>query len=274
MFTALSSMIVRARCAQLESDHHMNSSEKSSHQILGMISKVKAQKLLEEWANINPAALPNGAMKRLVRQHPEAFLGVNPQVLDEQFPPRNADVPQEWRDRQKFVMNLVSLIATIAVLLREGWSASDPRRREWCFIRTRWAYHVEMERLNDIIQELTMGRSEVREVRDGVAQPKRSTPPIIVDSRENMHFAFLTGLLLLPQVPLTPFEAAMFYLQTKLIDKLRLCPNPRCPAPYFFATKKGQKFCSTVCAEPAQRESKRKWWNENRGVKKRSPETS
>jgi hypothetical protein len=253
---------------QLESERHMNSSKRSSHQILGMISRAKAQKMLEDWANVNPSALDDGTMKRLVRNHPEVFLGVNPQILDERFPPRNADVPPELRDRQKFVVNLISLIATIAVLLRDGWSASDPRHREWCFIRTRLAYHVEMERLSDAVRELTMGHSEVREVIDGVVQPRRSTPPITIDSRDGMQFAFLTGLLLLPEVPLTAFEAAMFYLQTKLIDKLRRCPNATCPAPYFFATKKGQKFCSTVCAEPAQRESKRKWWNENRGVKK------
>jgi hypothetical protein len=246
----------------------MNSSKRSSNQILGMISKAKAQKLLEEWANVDPSALDQGTMKRLVRNHPEVFLAVNPRVFDDRFPPRSADVPQELRDRQKFVVNLVSLIATVATLLRDGWSTSDPRHREWCFIRTRLAYHVEMERLNDAVRELMAGRSEVREVRDGVVQPRRSIPPIILDSRQDMHFAFLTGLLLLPEVPLTPFEAAMFHLQTKLVDKPRRCPNATCPAPYFFATKKGQKFCSTVCAEPAQRESKRKWWNENRGVKK------
>jgi hypothetical protein len=248
----------------------MNSSKKAGHQILGVISRVKAQKLLEDWANVDSSAVDDGAMKRLVRNHPEVFLGINAQVLDERYQPRDADVPQELRSRQKSVTTLVSLIATIAALLREGWNASDPRHREWCFIRTRLAYHVEIEKLKDAVQEMTMGRLEIREVRDGVVQPKRSTPPIVFNSRQDMQFAFLMGLLMLSEVPLTRFEAAMFYLQTQLTDKLRRCPNPACPAPYFFATRKGQKFCSAVCAEPAQREAKRKWWNENRGVERGS----
>jgi len=112
------------------------------------------------------------------------------------------------------------------------------------------------------------GPGEVREIRDGVVQPKRNFPPFPireVDPREKMLFGTLMGILALPEVPLTPFEAAMFHLQTQLTDKIRRCPNPECPAPYFFATKGLQKFCSTPCAAPAQREAKRRWWNENRG---------
>jgi hypothetical protein len=42
------------------------------------------------------------------------------------------------------------------------------------------------------------------------------------------------------------------------------CHNPDCPhAPYFFATRRSQKYCSDECAIPAQREFKRKWWREN-----------
>lgn len=126
-----------------------------------------------------------------------------------------------------------------------------------------------MESLRDAIENMS-GHQDVRENREQVVRPTTSVPLFKIDPREEMQFAFLMGLLLLPEVPLTSFEAAMFYLQTQLTDSLRRCPNPTCPAPYFFATKKGQKFCSTVCAEPAQRESKRKWWNENRAVKKGS----
>jgi hypothetical protein len=246
----------------------LNSRKKSSDQILGMISGTEAQKLLEGWANINPSQLEDGALKRLVRKHPAVFLGIEPKVFDERFPPLRANTPEKLRARQKFVVKLTSLITTIATFLRGGWDASDPRRREWFFIRARLAYHVEMESLRDAVEN--MGEHQyVRETRGAVARPSTSAPSFKADPREEMHFAFLIGLLLLSEVPLTPFEAAMFHLQTQLTDKLRRCPNPTCPAPYFFATKKGQKFCSTVCAEPAQREAKRKWWNEHRGKKKR-----
>ena len=245
----------------------MNSRKKSSDQILGMISRAEAQKLLESWANINPSRLDDGAMKRLMRNHPAVFLDIEPKVFDERFPPLNADTPDKLRARQKFVVKLTSLITTIATLLREGWSASDPRRREWYFIRARLAYHVEMESLRDAIENMS-GHQDVREISEQVVRPTGSVPSVKTDPRDEMQFAFLIGLLLLPEVPLTSFEAAMFHLQTQLADSLRRCPNPTCPAPYFFATKKGQKFCSTVCAAPAQRESKRKWWRENRAVKK------
>ena len=244
----------------------MNSSRQTRDQILGAISESKARKLLEDWANIDPAHLDDGAMRRLVQNHPQAFLHVDPNIFNERFPGRREKASHQIRKRQKFAIRLTSLIATVAVLLRDGWDLADPRRREWCFIRARLAYHVETERLRDTIANSS---DHVGPVGTAVEMPK--SPVLIgragVDPKEQVSFGFLMGLLMLDEVELTSFEAAMYYLQTQLTDKLRRCPNPKCPAPYFFATKKGQKFCSTVCAEPAQREAKRKWWKENRSQK-------
>jgi hypothetical protein len=41
------------------------------------------------------------------------------------------------------------------------------------------------------------------------------------------------------------------------------CHNSECVAPYFFAVRQSQKYCSETCAAPAQREFKRKWWAEH-----------
>lgn len=245
----------------------MNSSRQTRDQILGVISESKARKLLEDWANIDPARLDDGAMKRLVQNHPQAFLNVDPKIFDERFPGRRKKVSQQIRRRQRFAISLTSLIATVAVLLRDGWGLADPRRREWCFIRARLAYHVGTERLNDKIANLSDRAEPFRTVPES-PELRMFIGQAGIAPKEQVSFGFLMGLLMLPEVALTSFEAAIFYLQTQLTDKLRRCPNPTCPAPYFFATKKGQKFCSTACAEPAQRESKRKWWNENRAVKK------
>ena len=49
----------------------------------------------------------------------------------------------------------------------------------------------------------------------------------------------------------------------KSADLIRRCGNPECPAPYFFAARRSQKYCSAECSQPAQRESERKWWNKN-----------
>jgi hypothetical protein len=56
----------------------------------------------------------------------------------------------------------------------------------------------------------------------------------------------------------------MFYFQRQLTGLAKYCGNETCPAPYFIATKKWQKFCSEKCAGPANRESKREWWRKNR----------
>ncbi len=48
-----------------------------------------------------------------------------------------------------------------------------------------------------------------------------------------------------------------------LVDLMRYCPNPSCPAPYFIAKKGRQKYCSDACALPAQRQFKKSWWAEH-----------
>jgi hypothetical protein len=47
------------------------------------------------------------------------------------------------------------------------------------------------------------------------------------------------------------------------------CRNRNCPNPYFFAERADRKYCSEVCALPAQREAKLKWWNAT-GKRRRS----
>jgi hypothetical protein len=45
-----------------------------------------------------------------------------------------------------------------------------------------------------------------------------------------------------------------------LADHLRYCEGPECLNPYFVASRRSRKYCSAKCAEPAQREFKRRWW--------------
>jgi hypothetical protein len=40
----------------------------------------------------------------------------------------------------------------------------------------------------------------------------------------------------------------------------RKCQNQGCAAPYFFAGRRTQRFCSDACAKPAQRAYKMNWW--------------
>lgn len=59
-----------------------------------------------------------------------------------------------------------------------------------------------------------------------------------------------------------PFEQALTYLMNSA-KRTRHCKNPECPAPYFFADRRNQKYCSEVCALPEQRAFKRRWWQQN-----------
>jgi hypothetical protein len=65
------------------------------------------------------------------------------------------------------------------------------------------------------------------------------------------------------------------------VDLMRVCRHEECPAPYFFALKRNQRYCSGPCAVPSQREFKRKWWQEhgnewraNRTKKSRSKDST
>lgn len=53
-------------------------------------------------------------------------------------------------------------------------------------------------------------------------------------------------------------EALMLLVQHSALAKL--CGNSDCQTKYFFAVRRSQRFCSDVCAIPAQRKSKNQWW--------------
>jgi hypothetical protein len=243
----------------------MNSSRKGSNQILGMVSDADARRLLLDWVNTDSFSRDNGVRKRLLLRHPEIFADLDPAIYNEKpFDDPAEVITPERRQLRRLIGQVFSLIANVGTYLQAGWNESDPRRREWLFVKSRLLYHSGLDGLRAAMQGVRMGHSEVREVKDGVEQPPRPVRRLQVDTPDDLHLAFALRLAAL-EVSLTPFEAAMFHLQTHLTDKIRRCPNQTCPAPYFFAVKRAQKFCSTKCAEPAQREAKRRWWNENRG---------
>jgi hypothetical protein len=62
--------------------------------------------------------------------------------------------------------------------------------------------------------------------------------------------------------PPSPFEQAIQVL-IDAAELARYCGNPECFTPYFFASRRSQKYCSDACALPAQKEFKRQWWSEH-----------
>ncbi|HEX3740050.1 MAG TPA: hypothetical protein VHV29_10025 [Terriglobales bacterium] len=139
----------------------------------------------------------------------------------------------------------------VAEYLRKAWdSANDLRRFEWY---TWEAQHEHQMRMIQSAQTFVQSRSSYEAALAAEALRDRS---ILADHDG-------------PPSIITPVEAAIFYLRQN--RKLALhCPNPDCQAPYFFRRKKGQKFCSTECAKPSQKESKRIWWANKRSKKGKS----
>ncbi|MDT8071207.1 MAG: hypothetical protein ROO76_23875 [Terriglobia bacterium] len=59
----------------------------------------------------------------------------------------------------------------------------------------------------------------------------------------------------------SPFDDAMVYLD-RHHEQFRYCKNPECHTPYYIAqTRKPTKYCSSICAGPAKREAKLRWWH-------------
>jgi hypothetical protein len=77
----------------------------------------------------------------------------------------------------------------------------------------------------------------------------------------------LLGLHALREDPVESFKTdkLMFLILRAvfLAEKMRYCANPECPAPYFLAKRRSQKYCTQECALPAQREFKKAWWAEH-----------
>ena len=63
------------------------------------------------------------------------------------------------------------------------------------------------------------------------------------------------------------FQDACFQL-LELSNRLKVCANLDCPAPYFIADRSSGRYCSPDCLTPFQREWKRDWWNRE-GKKRR-----
>jgi hypothetical protein len=120
-------------------------------------------------------------------------------------------------------------VVTLKEMLDDLWTEPDSRQKEWGVFAFRYALYKWSDR--------TLAGDNLFKILYEPAKRFRVPPP-------------------------TPFEQALTYL-VKAGDRARYCANPECPAPYFFVKRKNQRYCSEICAAPAQRELKRKWWAEH-----------
>lgn len=236
---------------QLESDVCMNTSHRLGQDFLARVPPKRAEALLEEWGNVqaeygkdvlaNPSAAKSkdvisridAGVSRLIKRHPEIFGAF---VSD---PPPDAEShirSEDW-----------VLVAHVQRFLRLAWDSPDARHRDWYLFKARDHYNhnrVVMPLWQERMRQAPDLREAIEAELTDEEDKARTSPPL-----------------------LTAFEQVIYYFQ-RISSRARHCPNPDCPAPYFLAKKKGQKYCSAKCSAPAQREQKRLWWRNNRGAKR------
>jgi len=221
----------------------MNTSTKRDRHFL--VGRQRADRLLIDWANAQTdypttEARPfskaakdyisrtDADIMRLIRRYPELFSG-----LPSAEPP-----PQEAES--KVPSSHWEIIARVQQFLRLAWDAPDLRHRDWYIFKAR-------ERFHELAVFLPMWESRV--LASNAKSPLDELTAAEFETRIN-------------PPAMTPFEQVMYRFH-RIAGDARHCKNPECPAPYFFG-KKGQKYCSSKCSAPAQREQKRRWWQENR----------
>jgi|SRR5215831_5898163 len=144
--------------------------------------------------------------------------------------------------------------------LRRAWDAPDQRTRDWYVFSLR-RHHAMMERVIAMDEIARSGRAQ--HLVEEMGKLEASLSPKQRQEARRSVAEWLTE----PPPQITPLEATLFYFQTRVADLAKHCGHVDCPSPYFIADKRWQKFCSEACAGPANRESKRKWWSENRARK-------
>lgn len=147
----------------------------------------------------------------------------------------------------------LGILRKIRYYLQQFWETQDPHAREWYLYRAR--EYFWLSRLHQLQPEVTHWRKQLATAE--TAEQVRIASSWLNIWAENA----------LDKAPeRTAFEESLFHLQ-QIAGKTRRCPNPTCLAPYFIATKKGQKFCTPECARPTLLASKRTYWNERRKKK-------
>lgn len=212
----------------------MNTSRKRSDHFLvktGMSAR-QIEGLLVEWAN---AATSFEHFQQSASAGTKALkrFMAKYQVFFDSIPTAVRSETAEW-----------TLTDAIQKFLRLAWDAPDLRSRLWFIFEARRAYH-QITAVIPVEYALSQATGdEWKRLAGEFTAINRAVPAM------------------------SPFEQVAFHFHL-IAEKACHCANPECPAPYFFAAKKGQKYCTSKCSAPSQRDQKRRWWRENRAKKGR-----
>ena len=158
-----------------------------------------------------------------------------------------------WQDKRDFLV-WASMLNQSQHYLQKAWESSSDWDRDWYWHELRRTYR---DGVLSTTRELAKQPKAKRWIVDGEVRDNPS--PAAVMSIQQIDDRWSSP------PPVNPFEVAVFYF-SKISNRVKRCANAvDCPAPYFLAEKGQQRFCSEACAGAANRESKRRWWNEKRG---------
>jgi hypothetical protein len=156
--------------------------------------------------------------------------------------------PERLRKRYPAVFGELDeyVMAELKGLLWTVWKETGAWHRDWHLFVLRGYYYQSRARINST--------SAPREVAFG-------------DDGRITVFRQPAAHQLLPPPPITEFEAAFFYLQTRAANRMRLCSNPDCSQTKYFLkepTNPKQTTCCPGCGDVVRKAGKRRWWSENK----------
>jgi hypothetical protein len=166
--------------------------------------------------------------------------------------------------------------------IRAAWEAPDDRQRDWYIFQLRALYktHTDAAHQQQEAQHWKEHRGELLEAMSAEerswieARPtdarlaRKRAPAVGMNLWDVVRRARFWGYGVEPPPPLTLFEAVMFHFQ-RIGHRARKCANAEChQSPYFFATRKGQNYCSNECSAPAKAAAKLRYWHRT-GSKRR-----
>jgi hypothetical protein len=162
--------------------------------------------------------------------------------------------PELWEDEGQ----ALEVLRQMRILLRAFWKAADKRSRGW-YIHQARAYHRRFMIQRERKAELQQVQNELLTA-DGKDQRERAFA-----SLSWLYAEFDQMLFAAPAE--NPIERALFKLQERAEKPSmapRVCNNPECPRPYFFANKKSRRYCSPECAHEGAKASKRDSWDRHK----------
>ena len=243
-----------------------NSPENIRDQVLGVLSVDKARDFLMDslnlpWRTDSPEGRPH--FERWLRRW-QPFFTFNVEVeIEVEAEDGAVESHAKWEAAQIPREQLERFAPKVSAALRRIWHEKDPRQRDWYFYRLRDEYHRMIVRAESPYLIDVTDPNAAKSLRH-LERMSRARGDVDSSQRARFFEVWGEGADQLDEAPrVCPFEAAVYWLQVN--QKLMVyCEGPVCPTPYFFRTEKGQKYCSPECADPARREAKLKWWNENR----------